>query len=155
MAQAETVAREQTMDEILASIRRIIQSHDEPEQAVAAPVAAKPEPVSEPQDLEAFRLALANEERAQPAAPAAAPAVQQAAPAVVDAPLVSDAQWRKVAAAFDELSAIMKRSNERQLADRAEDMLKPMLQEWLDENLPSIVERLVREEIERIARGGL
>ena len=35
----------------------------------------------------------------------------------------------------------------------AEDMLRPMLQEWLDNNLPSLVERLVRSEIERIARG--
>jgi cell pole-organizing protein PopZ len=35
----------------------------------------------------------------------------------------------------------------------AEEMLRPMLQEWLDNNLPSLVERLVRAEIERIARG--
>ena len=31
--------------------------------------------------------------------------------------------------------------------------LLPMLQEWLDDNLPTLVERLVREEIERVARG--
>jgi hypothetical protein len=35
----------------------------------------------------------------------------------------------------------------------AEDMLRPMLQDWLDNNLPTLVERLVREEIERVARG--
>ncbi|MBZ9917266.1 DUF2497 domain-containing protein, partial [Mesorhizobium sp. BR1-1-7] len=29
----------------------------------------------------------------------------------------------------------------------------PMLQDWLDNNLPTLVERLVREEIERVARG--
>jgi len=29
-----------------------------------------------------------------------------------------------------------------------------MLQDWLDNNLPTLVERLVREEIERVARGG-
>ena len=28
-----------------------------------------------------------------------------------------------------------------------------MLQDWLDNNLPTLVERLVREEIERVARG--
>ena len=28
-----------------------------------------------------------------------------------------------------------------------------LLQEWLDDNLPTLVERLVREEIERVARG--
>ncbi|TGV63965.1 DUF2497 domain-containing protein, partial [Mesorhizobium sp. M00.F.Ca.ET.149.01.1.1] len=35
----------------------------------------------------------------------------------------------------------------------AEEMLRPMLQDWLDNNLPTLVERLVREEIERVARG--
>jgi cell pole-organizing protein PopZ len=33
------------------------------------------------------------------------------------------------------------------------EMLRPMLKVWLDENLPPLVERLVRAEIERIARG--
>jgi cell pole-organizing protein PopZ len=33
------------------------------------------------------------------------------------------------------------------------DLLRPMLKTWLDENLPSLVERLVREEIERVSRG--
>jgi cell pole-organizing protein PopZ len=32
-------------------------------------------------------------------------------------------------------------------------MLRPMLRAWLDDNLPTIVERLVRAEIERVARG--
>jgi len=35
----------------------------------------------------------------------------------------------------------------------AAEMLRPMLQEWLEDNLPTLVERLVREEIERVARG--
>lgn len=34
------------------------------------------------------------------------------------------------------------------------EMLRPMLKEWLDENLPSMVERLVAQEIERVSRGG-
>ncbi len=33
-------------------------------------------------------------------------------------------------------------------------MMRPMLKQWLDDNLPVIVERLVRAEIERVARGG-
>ncbi len=48
------------------------------------------------------------------------------------------------------------------LSDRAvtleeitKDVLKPMLQSWLDEHLPGLVERLVREEIQRIARDAL
>ena len=34
------------------------------------------------------------------------------------------------------------------------EMLRPMLKNWLDDNLPSLVERLVRAEIQRVARGG-
>jgi len=33
-----------------------------------------------------------------------------------------------------------------------EDMARPMLKEWLDENMPAIVERLVQKEIQKIAR---
>ena len=33
------------------------------------------------------------------------------------------------------------------------DMLRPMLKDWLDENLPSLVERMVEKEIARISRG--
>jgi cell pole-organizing protein PopZ len=33
-------------------------------------------------------------------------------------------------------------------------MMRPMLKTWLDDNLPALVERLVRTEIERVARGG-
>jgi cell pole-organizing protein PopZ len=35
----------------------------------------------------------------------------------------------------------------------AQEMLRPMLKQWLDDNLPVLVERLVRAEIERVARG--
>ena len=40
-----------------------------------------------------------------------------------------------------------------QVSEMAQDMLRPMLKAWLDDNLPSLVERLVREEIERVSRG--
>ena len=36
----------------------------------------------------------------------------------------------------------------------ARESSRPMLKTWLDDNLPSMVERLVRAEIERVARGG-
>jgi cell pole-organizing protein PopZ len=45
-------------------------------------------------------------------------------------------------------------STTRSLEDLVRDMLRPMLKNWLDDNLPTIVERLVRAEIERVARGG-
>jgi cell pole-organizing protein PopZ len=38
------------------------------------------------------------------------------------------------------------------IEDSVKEMLRPMLKQWLDDNLPGIVERLVRQEIERVAR---
>jgi cell pole-organizing protein PopZ len=43
------------------------------------------------------------------------------------------------------------RSGETSLEGLVRDMLRPMLAEWLDRNLPEIVERLVKAEIARIA----
>jgi len=41
--------------------------------------------------------------------------------------------------------------NVRTLEDLVREMLQPMLRSWLDDNLPTLVERLVLVEIERIA----
>jgi uncharacterized protein len=70
----------------------------------------------------------------------------------VSAQLVSATTEEKVSRSFEELVEALGGSD-RSLDELAEDMLKPMLQEWLDDNLPTLVERLVREEIERVARG--
>jgi uncharacterized protein len=43
--------------------------------------------------------------------------------------------------------------NARTLEDLVREMLRPMLKSWLDENLPNMVHRLVRSEIERVSRG--
>ena len=43
---------------------------------------------------------------------------------------------------------------ERSIEDMTQDLLKGMLRNWLDAHLPSLVEKLVREEIERVARRG-
>ena len=68
--------------------------------------------------------------------------------------ILSEYTGRKVAAAFGELNEAFEASRRRNFDQMAEEMLRPMLQDWLDNNLPTIVERLVREDIERIARGG-
>lgn len=67
--------------------------------------------------------------------------------------IVSEQTSRQVAAAFGELSEAFASRSKKAFDDKAEEMLKPMLQDWLDNNLPTLVERLVREEIERVARG--
>jgi cell pole-organizing protein PopZ len=68
--------------------------------------------------------------------------------------IISDQTGRQVAAAFGELSEAFAASRKRSFDEMAEEMLRLMLQDWLDNNLPLLVERLVREEIERVARGG-
>lgn len=67
--------------------------------------------------------------------------------------IISEHTGRQVAAAFSELSEALAARNRKSLDEMAEEMLRPMLQDWLDNNLPTLVERLVREEIERVARG--
>lgn len=71
----------------------------------------------------------------------------------VEEPLVSAAASATVQSAFGQLSHTVLAANARTLDDLVKDMLRPMLRAWLDENLPVIVERLVRAEIERVSRG--
>lgn len=71
-----------------------------------------------------------------------------------DKPLISQAAEEQVAASFGSLSQVLIEEQKRLLNEKMEAMLRPMLQEWLDTNLPPLVERLVREEIERVVRRG-
>ena len=67
--------------------------------------------------------------------------------------IISEQAGRQVAAAFGELTEAFSTNRRRSFEEIAEEMMRPMLQDWLDNNLPVLVERLVREEIERVARG--
>ncbi|MDB5556678.1 MAG: IgA receptor [Rhizobium sp.] len=67
--------------------------------------------------------------------------------------LISAGTGQQVARAFQDLAAAVDSAERRSFDEIAEDLLRPMLQDWLDDNLPTLVERLVREEIERVARG--
>src|SRR6266478_4868965 len=74
--------------------------------------------------------------------------------------IVSTATSGAAAAAFAQLGTLPRdrrverelplRGAERTLEGIVREMLRPMLQSWLDEHLPGIVERLVREEIARV-----
>ena len=55
--------------------------------------------------------------------------------------------------AFNTLAQTVLVQNSRTLEDLVREMLKPMLKTWLDDNLPGLVERLIRAEIERVSRG--
>ena len=85
--------------------------------------------------------------------PAASAPESDASAAAVDA-LLSPLTRSSVTSAFEALTVSMAVQNSSMVEDAVRDMLKPMLKDWLDNNLPTIVERLVRTEIERVARGG-
>lgn len=93
----------------------------------------------------------------QPETPAAAPMASSDAsssPREKDVTaILSDAVSEQVSRSFGELALAVDSSPRRSFDEIAEEMLRPMLHEWLDDNLPTLVERLVREEIERVARG--
>jgi len=67
--------------------------------------------------------------------------------------ILSEGTERKVSAAFQDLNHAVHAEPRRSFDEIASDLLRPMLQDWLDSNLPPLVERLVREEIERVVRG--
>jgi cell pole-organizing protein PopZ len=71
-----------------------------------------------------------------------------------EAPLVSPTTDAAVATSFNALFASQVLPSPEMLSEIAREMLRPMLKAWLDDNLPIMVERLVRAEIERVARGG-
>jgi len=67
--------------------------------------------------------------------------------------LISSATVSAVDSAFNSLAHTVLGNNARTLEDLVKEMLRPMLKGWLDDNLPNMVERIVRAEIERVSRG--
>jgi hypothetical protein len=74
-------------------------------------------------------------------------------PAEIDHGLISNATLSAVDSAFNSLAHTVLGQNARTLEDLVKEMLRPMLKGWLDDNLPNMVERIVRSEIERVSRG--
>jgi cell pole-organizing protein PopZ len=217
MSQAAAKAQEPSMEEILASIRRIIADDKAAKPAPRAPVpeagasaapvappsaateanAATREPVPMSQvDIDAvlagFQAPTDGTAQASPspaeqrsdvlgltealrAAAPASPAFRTVEPElesgparlrlreaarphspvheVEERPLLSDRATAAVTAAFGTLAHTVLTQKPRTLDDLVQEALRSMLKSWLDDNLPTIVERLVRAEIERVSRG--
>jgi uncharacterized protein len=176
---SESTSQEPTMEEILASIRRIISEDDAPpaegeeagraEAPVAAAAEPEPEPEAEPAAAEPEPVAAAEPEPAPPAEEEALELTEKVethgdldviptgpvepAPAAVEA-LVSEQASSAAATAFGQLSAaITMPKGDRTLEDVVRELLRPLLQQWLDANLPGIVQQTVEAEVERIVRG--
>jgi cell pole-organizing protein PopZ len=73
--------------------------------------------------------------------------------AMPDRTLLSNTASAAVDSAFNSLAHTVLVQNARTLEDLVKEMLRPMLKGWLDDNLPGLVERIVRAEIERVSRG--
>jgi len=70
----------------------------------------------------------------------------------IEAGLLSREATAAIGSAFNALTETVKK-HEPTLEDLVHETLRPMLKSWLDENLPSVVERMVQAEIERVTRG--
>jgi cell pole-organizing protein PopZ len=113
-----------------------------PEPAPAAATFSK----VEPQDDIEFTEAKASRRQ-----PAYEPPFESAAPS---RPILSHSTVSAVESAFNSLANTVLSNNARTLEDLVKEMLRPMLKSWLDDNLPGLVERIVKAEIERVSRGG-
>jgi cell pole-organizing protein PopZ len=169
----QTAEQEPTMEEILASIRRIISEDDEappepkapePQRAPEpAPIAARPRPAPppppEPEPEEVLEL---TERVEEPAAVMSAVeddiSFDEPEPAQDEDGYVSTPVADAAASAFGQLVGQMLVSSRgtegKTLEDIIREMLKPMLRSWLDANLRQIVETRVAEEVERISSRG-
>jgi uncharacterized protein len=93
------------------------------------------------------------EEQPAPAAHSARAAGGHLRALEVPQPLLSVEATAAVNSAFGTLAHTVLVQNARTLEDLVKEMLRPMLKTWLEDNLPNLVERLVRAEIERVSRG--
>jgi uncharacterized protein len=120
---------------------------------MAVPDVAPPQPSFskiEPEDDLEFTETAASKTIQRPPAydPMPAPAAAAASPPILSRNTVS-----AVESAFNALAHTVLSNNARTLEDLVKEMLRPMLKSWLDDNLPGLVERIVKAEIERVSRG--
>jgi cell pole-organizing protein PopZ len=131
------------MDEILASIRRIIT--DEPAFGVPAPIATGDA------DTDEDVLELGEPERAEPVA--ASVSAAQPTPAAASSALLSEQTQAASQRALAALSGLQidPNADANTMDGLVREMLRPMLKDWLDAHLPEMVERLVAREVARIS----
>jgi cell pole-organizing protein PopZ len=106
----------------------------------------------EPQDdLEFTETAAARAIQRQPVFEP--PPAYETTPIAPSPAILSHSTVSAVESAFNTLAHTVLSNNARTLEDLVKEMLRPMLKSWLDDNLPGLVERIVKAEIERVSRG--
>lgn len=118
--------------------------------APPAPAASAFRKVEPQDDIEFAESAAA---RAQHRQPAYEPPPFESAAATPAQQILSRSTVSAVESAFNSLANTVLSNNARTLEDLVKEMLRPMLKSWLDDNLPGLVERIVKAEIERVSRG--
>ncbi|AJY46747.1 PopZ family protein [Martelella endophytica] len=198
MAQPK-MQQEPTMEEILASIRRIIDSGEEqgaergtrgsryeepaaelPEAEAdewqtpanrdpvvvsrtysgevdmpAAPEAEEPAVADQPEMRETSQAVYPgslSEVAAQVRAASASEPEAEEVPSADDDALLSSDTERRIGDALRELSAALEQEGARSMEEIVAEELRPLLREWLEEHMPSIVETMVAKEIERMRK---
>lgn len=186
MADETEANADPSMEEILASIRKIISADEAPvvepapEPPAPAPVAQAPVPEEEIIELtqmvqdDGSVIDLTDQveivpvpvtEPAQVPQPAPIP-MTPVEPLTASEPLISEPAATTAASALSSLASTLEierlahlptgatylGNGSRTLEDMVIELMRPMLKNWLDQNLPPIVERLVQKEIERIAK---
>lgn len=169
------------MEDILASIKRVIREGEPqtPPRRMSPPRSVpEPLPPRDEQEEEVLELSQPIPAAPNPAVPVSSPAPalesdpepapmpRRVATTVAptraalpeDAPGVSPATAEAARGALDQLSRLVVRpepsGGDGTLEGLVRDMLRPMLSEWLDANLPRLVEEMVAREIAKITDGG-
>lgn len=159
--------KEPSIEEILESIRQII-SEDEPAPAKPAeaapqPAAAAPAPTPPPAPIPAQvpeEPVLVLKDRVMPVRPEPEPVREPEPVQDAGAHLLSDDAANASASAMARLLAgnvavereLPGRVGQVTLEDMANELMRPLIKTWLDQNLPRIIEKMVQKEIERVSR---
>jgi uncharacterized protein len=115
-----------------------------------APAASTFNKIDPQDDIEFTETAAAKALHRQPAYE---PPPFESAAAAPGPQILSRSTVSAVESAFNSLANTVLSNNARTLEDLVKEMLRPMLKSWLDDNLPGLVERIVKAEIERVSRG--
>jgi cell pole-organizing protein PopZ len=163
-------AQEPSMEEILSSIRRIIADEEKDRSAAGAPA-----PSFATADDDVLELTDVADDVPGTPAPASTPPTPaaEAAPAIANEPikemsnvavskddsLVSAGAASASTNAFSKLARAVATDDRpataatgRSVDDLLAELLRPMLKEWLDQNLAGVVERVVEQEVKKLAR---
>ena len=148
------VSAEPSMEDILSSIKRIISEENEP-----GPKAKRPGPRAVPTppphvaaDDQDDAVLEVSDPVPEPTVRATAIPSAHAAPE----PILSRETAEVTRSALDALSRLLVRpepESDGTLEGLVREMLRPMLREWMDANLPPMVERIVAREIAKITGG--